>query len=189
MNDTVFDKVRDQLHLTKTEIDLINGSKLFVSLLHKFKEKSEYKLLYDADSNYYNWKDKIIKMHYTGTDFVRTLGHELGHFYDHTVEKELTKDLKNFDDIIGSEMDESQATAVSFIIRQQILLNRDNLLAQGVPANKIDISISNRIGGFTPTGKKADFAGGIKAVVDDLENRFGNRISASMTASAGHGNS
>ena len=87
-----------------------------------------------ATGNGNAYTGNTLELSQNGTNFVRLLGHELGHFYDHQLKNDATAlDLvDNFADIIKYEMDESQATAISYIIRKQIMLN-------GGP----DIEISN----------------------------------------------
>jgi hypothetical protein len=143
LNDSIFGEIRTDLNLTQTEIDLINGSNLLVSLLRKFDQFGRT-IYYNPGSNYYDQNpqgDHHIYISKTGTDFVRILSHELGHFYDQTEKSELTLSWSNFDDVISNDMDEAQATAMSFIVRQQILASTGT-----------DIGISNRIGRFLPDG-------------------------------------
>ena len=135
LSDPVFADVKLSSSLTQTEIDLINSSNLLISLLHAFIDKGNK--LTEGSANVYGGSE--IELNKTGTEFVRLLGHELGHFYDDQIKKELNGESSTFAKIIDYEMDESQATAISFIIRQQIKLTTTDT----------DVRISNRIGYFT----------------------------------------
>ena len=163
--DPIFTKVSTLI--TQAEIDLINSSNLLRSLLHEFAGRGCE--LATGNGNAYT--GNTLELSQNGTNFVRLLGHELGHFYDHQLKNDATAlDLvDNFADIIKYEMDESQATAISYIIRKQIMLN-------GGP----DIEISNRIGKFSPDG--GEIAGGLNAEIVDLDGRFAGRVAGTMTA-------
>jgi hypothetical protein len=146
---------------------LINSSNLLLTLLHSFADKG-LPLVQGAGNLY---TGSTIKLSYTGTDLVRALGHELGHFCDHQLQSDthaLDK-AKNFADIIAYEMNESQATAISYIIRKQIMLN-------GEP----DIQISNRIGFFLADGSVSE--DGFNAEIAKLDERFSDKVTAAMTA-------
>ncbi len=168
LNDSIFDGIRADLNLTQDEIDLINGSSVLISLLRNFASKPGRTLDYNPSSNAYNPRTKNIGMYYTGTNFVRTLGHELGHFYDQEIQTDLTTNWSDFDDIISNEMDEAQATAMSFIIRQQILTSTGT-----------DIGISNRIGRFLPDG--TDTQAGQDAELTHLQATFGSQVSSAIS--------
>ncbi|MBU0997916.1 MAG: putative Ig domain-containing protein, partial [Firmicutes bacterium] len=162
----------------------INSSDLLLSLLHAFQDKG-FILKQDANGNGYNGLTKEINLNKSGADFVRVLSHELGHFYDHQLgDTDLVDFIKNdgvtnFDEIIKYEMNESQATAISFIIRQQIKL----------ATNGTDIYISNRIDWFDPDGKELPdvdedgYPDAYEAAIADLETRFGSRVTLEMNLS------
>lgn len=134
----------------EAQVALINKSQLLIDLLDRFKNNDEHEgeengtLTYNAAENVNGYNidrdEPSIQFHdIGGNDFVRILSHELGHAYDQLVKQTLTGDDENkpdgFEKIISYEMDESEATATSYIIRQQILAN-------GGP----DIKISNKLG-------------------------------------------
>lgn len=147
---------------------LINSSNLLLSLLHAFKASGGE--LIAGSSSGYTGDDIEFKAEDKGTNFVRILGHELGHFYDHQLKGDAAAldPVNNFADIIKYEMDESQATAISYIIRRQIMLN-------GGP----DIQISNRIGNFSADG--VEIEGGLDAEIANLDQQFSGSVTATMT--------
>ncbi len=184
LTDIFFDGVRTDLNLTQAEIDLINGSNLLISLLHEF-DNGIRKLLYNPVSNFYDQDplgDHHVYISRTGTNFVRLLGHELSHFYDQVKKQDLTTEWTNFDHIIANDMDEAQATAMSFIIRQQILASTGTDGTDGT-----DIEISNRIGRFLPdgtvtqAGQDAELQAGQDAELAHLQTTFGGRVTSTMS--------
>ncbi len=165
LTDTIFSDPSLRAMLTQDEIDLINSSPLLKSLLHAY-ESLDIKITHDSSKDYsgYDPKFKTINITQTGSDFVRVLGHELTHYYDQIKRKELTLTRNNFDDIINREMDESEATAASFIIRRQIMANHDE---------HPDIGISNRINVFDPDPGRD--------IIADLDSAYASQVSSSMT--------
>jgi len=156
----------------ESQIELINKSALFKSLLEEFQSRG-LKLIYnpDADSAEYESNVGITIKRIDENNIVRLLSHELGHFYDdiHGT-MNLGFDTK-FKTIIDLERNESEATAISFIIRKQILL-----AGGGSP----DISISNRIGLWTDLSGPENPQGQLDAI-RDLETEFGSKVTSAMT--------
>ena len=129
LDNPIFNSVRSKI--SENEINLINASPLLVSLLWEFTMKGRE--LRVGDLNAYDPGEGNIYLAKTGQEFVRLLGHELGHFYD----RNLTVDLTNFNNIIDREMDESEATATSFIIMRQLLAAGANIDPQTFISNRI----------------------------------------------------
>jgi len=123
-----------EISILEGQIELINQSPLMKSLLEAFQTAGHH-IYYDpnADSAGYIPGGDIILTKINDNEIVRILSHELGHFYDNNITEVRTK----FSDIISREMDESEATAISYIIRQQILVATDS---------QTDIGMSNRLG-------------------------------------------
>jgi hypothetical protein len=165
LNDTIFSDPNLQDMLTQDEIDLINSSPLLKSLLHDYEKEIGEKITHDLSEDYsgYSPEFNTINITQTGNDFVRVLGHELTHYYDQIKREELTLTRDNFDDIINREMDESEATAASFIIRRQIMANHDE---------HNDIGISNRIDVFDPDPERD--------IIADLDNTYASQVSSSV---------
>ena len=148
-NEAIFDNFRNIPGFDlDAQVALINKSQLFIDLLRFYTTPTDKHpagtLTYNPDENqngYNGIKDlPSIAIHdISGNNFVRILGHELGHAYDQLGVKQFTGTPMDFEEIIGQEQDESEATAVSYIIRQQIRA-----------ANGPDIGISNRIGERDP---------------------------------------
>ncbi len=168
----------NKILVSNEELTYINYSPLLISLIRWYKTQNKpltRDLTGSTSGGYYpDPTDGGINIKKTGADFVRLLGHELTHAYDDLEKGELFKTQSNFQHIIGREMDESEATAGSFIIRQQIYISSNG---------SVDIGISNRIGGFTPTEKKPapEFDNGLQAEIAHLVSSFGSRISSAIT--------
>lgn len=84
LSDDIFAGV-SSLIITQAEIDLINSSKLLISLLHAFRDNG-LSLTAGDEGNGYDGSTIVLAT--SGTDFVRLLGHELGHFYDHQLQSD-----------------------------------------------------------------------------------------------------
>ena len=120
--------VRSNIQVSADELRYINASPLLLSLLHWYAEQQDNKstpviLTRDssADSSAYDSESHNINLKQTGSDFVRVLGHELAHAYDQLEQNAVVDKIKDFAGIIHREMDESEATATSYIIRCQIM--------------------------------------------------------------------
>ena len=129
--------------------------------------KSKGGILTEGDDNAYDG-DKEIELDYKGMDFIRLISHELGHFYDKKIKQDSNIEFKSFADIVKYEMDESQATAVSFIVRQQIKQSMG-----------MDVLISNKIDFFSPEGTITEQS--YRDKITDLENKFGGLVTSGMT--------
>lgn len=170
-DDPLFANIQNLLGSNPDEIiRLLNSSNLLVSLLHEYAFDTTYggNITSSNGSGY----DESGNIQIGGTgenDFIRLLGHELGHYLDTKRNDDFIAKVENdFDDIITYEMNESQATAISFIIQQQIK-----------QTTRIDIKISNRIGLFDPDG--TDKPGNDQAAMTALERKFGSKVSLNMT--------
>ena len=166
-DDPLFANIQNLLGSNPDEIiRLLNSSNLLVSLLHEYAFDTTYggNITSSNGSGY----DESGNIQIGGTgenDFIRLLGHELGHYLDTKRNDDFIAKVENdFDDIITYEMNESQATAISFIIQQQIK-----------QTTRIDIKISNRIGLFDPDG--TDKPGNDQAAMTALERKFGSKVS------------
>lgn len=147
IDDIVFRQLRDpdtdgfiDNDTLNTQIALINKSELLKSLLKEFQDAGKY-ILFNANAptpgGYEPGADITLKD--KDNNFVRLLGHELGHFRDN----QRTDDLNNFSDIVSREMDESEATATSYIIRRQLMLQA---AADGMTAEEINTKFKQKRG-------------------------------------------
>ena len=162
----VFSDSNGSTIINQGELKLINASPLLISLLYEFHQSPmSLKLTRSQSGNASGGYivEKGINIKKSGNDFVRLLSHELGHFYDDEKQSSMTRKRKNFTDIINREMDESEATATSFIVRRQI-----------IDAIQTDIGISNRIQIFGPPEQRK--------ILTELDTEFSNRINFSIVA-------
>ncbi len=163
---TNFSRIADDI--LQDFIDIINTSALFQSLLEAFQGTGKH-IYYDPNATsavYDPETGNITVKDITGDEFVRLLSHELGHFH-----RDATDTDTRFAGIIDDEMDESQATAMSYIIRRQILL-----------ANGPDIGISNKIGKFSTIDDAEGNDTGWLQAISDLDLAFGSQVNAGLTA-------
>lgn len=168
-DDSCFNASRGRIDVAG-QVELFNKSPVMIALLHAFigrdangnqARQLEYN---DAEVNGYDIENNNIGIHdLEENDFVRVLSHELGHFYDDLVREQQQNDLHNFTDIINREMDESEATAISYIIRSQILNARGP-----------DIEIANQLGTNDPNI--------LSSSLPDLDEEFGAGSYASITS-------
>jgi len=150
------------------QIQLINESPLFVLLLGKWEADQNTGIINYNDQNTKNIYDghNILIHDISGTNFIRILGHELGHYFDERLDGTAVPefdDTKKFEYLINEEMAESIATATSYIINRQILN----------ATNDTDIGISNRV--FDPT------YGNNQLLLNSLDSTFGSTINSIST--------
>ncbi len=145
------------------QIDLINSSPLLVDLLTEFKARSgtlTYNTTDGVNAYIIDSKPPVIELGdviKSGNNFTRILSHELGHAYDQLFKHTITRSDDDFSTIISTERDESEATAISFIISRQIKTNS---------LNHVDIGISNRVYLVDPQ------------IQNKLESKYGAAIDA-----------
>jgi len=145
------------------QLDLINSSPLLVDLLTEFKARSgtlTYNTTDGVNAYIIDSKPPVIELGdviKSGNNFTRILSHELGHAYDQLVKHTITRSDDDFSTIISTERDESEATAISFIISRQIKTNS---------LNHEDIGISNRVYLVDPQ------------IQNKLESKYGAAIDA-----------